>query len=167
MTTDAETAELVRSAQRGDTLAMNDLLDRLAPFVGRICAPIALQDGADAAQNALIAVFRSLKTLQQPEALYGWVRRIALREAVRVARGQARSVSADLPELPARGDPQLAADISDVLTRLSPEHRAILLLRDCEGMDEHDAAEALGIALGTAKSRLHRARHYFRKAWNS
>jgi len=40
---------LVRAAQRGDALAMNDLLDLLAPYVGRLCGPIALQEGPDAA----------------------------------------------------------------------------------------------------------------------
>jgi RNA polymerase sigma-70 factor (ECF subfamily) len=77
---------VVRAAQRGDTVAMNDVLDALAPYVGKICGPIALTDGPDAAQEALIAIFRGLRSLQQPEALFGWARAIAVREAVRVAR---------------------------------------------------------------------------------
>jgi len=79
---------LVRAAQRGDTMAMNDLLDQLTPYVARICGPIALDDAADAAQEALIAVFRRLHTLREPAAVYGWVRAIATREAVRVAQRQ-------------------------------------------------------------------------------
>lgn len=161
------TARLVRAAQRGDTLAMNDLLDELAPFVGRICAPIALDDGPDAAQEALMVVFRSLRGLKEPAAVYGWVRTIAAREALRVARRAARAVPAELAELPAPGDPQLGADIRDVLTRLSPEHRAVLVLRDLEGLDEATAAERLGLRVGTVKSRLHRARDTFRKAWSA
>ena len=51
-------ARLVPAAQRGDQLAMAELLDVLAPFVGRLCGPIALEHGADAAQEALIAIFR-------------------------------------------------------------------------------------------------------------
>ena len=43
---------LVRAAQRGDTVAMNEVLDALTPYVGKICGPIALNDGADAAQIA-------------------------------------------------------------------------------------------------------------------
>jgi RNA polymerase sigma factor (sigma-70 family) len=163
----AATVRLVRAAQRGDTLAMNDLLDELAPFVGRICAPIALDDGQDAAQEALVAVFRNLRGLKEPAALYGWVRAIAAREAVRVARRSARAMPAELAEVPAPGDPQLAADIHDVLTRLSPEHRAVLVLRDLEGLDERAAAERLGLRVGTVKSRLHRARDTFRKAWSA
>lgn len=100
---------LVRAAQRGDALAMNDLLDLLAPYVGRLCGPIALQEGPDAAQEALIAVFRRLGQLREPAALFGWVRAIAVREAVRVARrGQAgRTVIEATADLPASGDRSL------------------------------------------------------------
>lgn len=158
---------LARAARAGDTLAMHDLLDHLTPFVARICAPIALADGPDATQEALIAVFGALRTLRDPEALYGWVRAIAVREAVRTARRAARAHPAELADVPERGDPQLAADIDDVLARLSPDHRAVLVLRDIEGLDEEAAAAVLGVPPGTAKSRLHRARTSFRKAWSS
>jgi RNA polymerase sigma factor (sigma-70 family) len=158
---------LARAALGGDVLAMSDLLDHLAGYVGRICGPIALDGGADAAQEALIAVFRRLRTLREPEALYGWVRAIAVREAVRVARQQARGVPTELAELPAPGDPQLAADVRDALNRLSPEHRAALVLRDLEGLDEAEVARLLQVPVGTVKSRLHRARANFRRAWMS
>ncbi len=160
-------APLVRRAQRGDTLAMSELLDALAPFVGRVCGPIALDQGADAAQEALIAVFTSLRSLREPEALHGWVRRIAVHEAVRVAKRAGRARPSELADLPQPGDPQLEADIGDVLRRLSPEHRAILVLRDLEGYSEAEAASLLDLEVGTAKSRLHRARRVFRKAWSS
>lgn len=162
-----EPEQLVRRAQGGDTLAMNDLLDQLTPYVGRICGPIALSNGPDATQEALVAVFRSLRTLKQPGALFGWVRAIAVREAIRVARQDQRQVAADLDELPAPNDPQLLVDVRDTLARLSPEHRALLVLRDIEGLDEQAAAALLELPAGTAKSRLHRARASFRKAWGS
>ena len=158
---------LIRAAQRGDTVAMNEVLDALTPYVGKICGPIALNDGADAAQEALIAIFRNLHSLQEPAALFGWARAIAVREAVRVARRGRRQHPAELTDLPAADDPQLAIDVQDVLRRLSPEHRAVLVLRDLEGMDEQAAAAVLEVPSGTAKSRLHRARASFRKAWSS
>jgi RNA polymerase sigma-70 factor (ECF subfamily) len=159
--------QLVRAAQRGDTVAMNDVLDALTPYVGRICAPIALGDGPDAAQEALIAIFRGLRGLENPAALFGWARAIAVREAVRVARRGQRQQPAELADVPAADDPQLVVDVQDVLRRLSPEHRAVLVLRDLEGMDEQAAAAVLDVPAGTAKSRLHRARASFRKAWRS
>lgn len=164
MAPDTQLTALVVAAQRGDTRAMNALLDRLAPFVGRLCGPIALDDGPDAVQETLTTVFRQLRRLRDPEALLGWVRVIAVREAVRIASREPRVAA--LSDLPAPGDPQLAADVRDVLDRLSPEHRAILVLRDLVGLDEATVSELLSVEVGTVKSRLHRARGNFRKAWS-
>ena len=158
-------ARLVPAAQRGDQLAMAELLDVLAPFVGRLCGPIALEHGADAAQEALIAIFRRLRGLREPAALFGWARTIAVREAVRVARRERHRSGEPLLELPARGDPLLAIEIRDTLARLSPEHRAVLVLRDLEGLDEQTASRLLEVAPGTVKSRLARARASFSRAW--
>ena len=163
--TAADVVQLVTAAQSGSTMAMQELLSELTPYVGRLCGPIALDDGPDAAQNALITVLRDLGRLREPAALHGWVRTIAVREAVRVARRARRGVVAELPDVPAAGDPQLATDVHDVLDRLSPEHRAILLLRDLEGLEESEAAKLLAIPTGTVKSRLHRARRSFRQEW--
>lgn len=163
-------AALVRAAQRGDTTAMSAVLDRLVPYVARICGPIALASGPDAAQDALIAILRGLPSLREPHALYGWARAIAVREAVRHATRDGRTQPtppAMLAAVPDRGDPQLDADVRDVLHRLSPHHRAVLVLRDLEGLDEAAAAAVLHLPLGTVKSRLHRARHLFRKEWNA
>ena len=156
---------LVRAAQRGDRMAQGELMDALVPFLGRLCGPIALQDGPDAVQEALIAIFRNLGQLRDPAAVFGWSRAIAVREAVRVARQAARAVPAELADVPAPGDPQLAADVADVLARLTPEHRAILVLRDRDGLSEREAGAMLAIPAATARSRLARARLAFRKAW--
>jgi RNA polymerase sigma factor (sigma-70 family) len=157
---------LVRAAQRGDRIAVADLMDALAPYVGRVCGPIALQDGADAAQEALIAILKNLGGLREPAAIYGWAGAIAVREAVRVARQATRTIPAQLADVPAPGDPQLAADVRDVLARLTPGHRAVLVLRDVEGLDEQAAGALLDVPAGTVRSRLFRARRSFRKAWS-
>lgn len=161
---------LVRTAQGGDTLAMSELLDLLTPYVGTVCGSIALDSGPDAAQDTLVTVMRSLRSLREPAALFGWVRTIAVREAIRHAErdGRARPIDAEtLTRIPARDDPQLAADVRDVLARLSPRHRAVLVLRDLHGFTEVDAAALLDLKPGTVKSRLHRARESFRKEWTS
>jgi len=156
--------DVVRAAQRGDPMALGELMELLLPYVGRICGPIALQDGPDATQEAMIKILRGSRALEQPAALFGWARVIAVREAVRLA--ERRPVTAPLTELPARGDPELAVDIADTLARLTPQHRAVLVLRDIEGLDERQAGEILSVQPGTVRSRLFRARTSFRKAWN-
>lgn len=149
-------------------MALGELMELLLPYVGRISGPIALQDGQDATQEAMISILRGIRTLSAPEALFGWARVIAVREAVRVARraDRIRPDATAVGELRAPGDPQLAVDISDTLARLRPEHRAVLVLRDIEGLDEQQASQILAVQPGTVRSRLFRARASFRKAWS-
>jgi RNA polymerase sigma factor (sigma-70 family) len=164
---DQELAATVVAAQRGDAMAMAALVDALMPYVGRICGGIALEHGEDAAQNALIAVLRNLRRLEEPRALRGWVRTIATREAVRVAARGRAELPVEEPVAPAAGssDPMLGVEIRDQLERLDPEQRAVLVLRDLEGVSEQEVAELLSLPEGTVKSRLHRARARFRKGW--
>jgi RNA polymerase sigma-70 factor (ECF subfamily) len=166
----AITAHVIRAAQRGDALAMNELLDALGPYVRRICGSIALRDGADAAQDTLIIVFTKLHTLKDSAALFGWVRAIAVREALRYARNRQPTVGLSqeqLAEIPERASNIDGADILDVLSRLSPEHRAVLVLRAVDDLDDVTIAQILSVPSGTVKSRLHRARTRFRKEWQS
>lgn len=162
------TVELIRAAQRGESIALNELIDHLTPYVGSICGPIALGRGADATQEAMIAILRGLHTVRDLQALYGWVRVVATREAVRIARQSATWVTVEVfPDIPDSIDEELGVDIRDTLARMTPEHRAILVLRDLDGLTEIEVSRMLAIPDGTVKSRLHRARKSFRKAWKS
>jgi RNA polymerase sigma-70 factor (ECF subfamily) len=60
-----------------------------------------------------------------------------------------------------------AVDVRQVLAGLEPLHRAVLVLRHLDGLDEGEMAEVLGVAPGTVKSRLHRARTAFRARWSA
>jgi len=160
----------VQAAQAGDLIAMSDLMDTLMPWVGRLCGSIALDAGPDAAQETLIAVMRDLKGLRDPTLFRSWVRRIATREAIRHATRARRDQPVDSFEGSKhdRGrmlDPALRHDVAIVLADLPPDQRAILVLRDLEGLSEAEAADLLHVAKGTIKSRLHRAREAFRKRW--
>ncbi len=161
-----ETTAIVLRAQNGDVLAMDELLDLLIPYVSRLCGSIAMQDGPDATQEAMIAIFRHIRQLKEPSALFGWVRAIATREAVRVAARNNRISPAELIEVPDPGSAELTVELNDVLRRLSPEHRAVLVLRDLEGLDEQSVSRLLEVPTGTVRSRLFRARRVFRRAWN-
>jgi RNA polymerase sigma-70 factor (ECF subfamily) len=148
---------------------MNALLTEIAPYVGRICGAVALDAGDDATQEALVAIFRHLPSLRDAVALRAWARRIAVREALRAA-GNRRSVPVDPATLEAAvAAPDLSAsvDVRAVLETLDPVHRAVLVLRHLDGLDEREMATVLDVAPGTVKSRLHRARTAFRARWSA
>lgn len=156
----------VVAAQRGDPLAMAALLGELAPWVGRICGAIALDKGDDALQETLIVVLKNLPTLREPAALRAWVRRIAVRESLRLVTGRREVPVADIIHAGvATADLDLRADVRAVLETLPVAHRAVLVLRHVEDLSEDETAEVLGVEPGTVKSRGHRARAAFAARW--
>lgn len=157
----------VRRAQRGDPRALDAVVRALMPYLGRICGAIALERGDDALQETLIAVTRHLPALREPAALRGWARRIAVREALRQvgARDPIPLDTGALAAVASTGTVETAVDIGDVLARLDPAQRAVLVLQHVEGLSEAETAEVLGIPVGTVKSRLSRARRAFRERW--
>ena len=157
----------MRRAQRGDADALEALLRELAPYLGRICGAIALDDGDDALQDTMLVVIRHLGALREPAAVWGWARTIAVREARRTAHG-GRTVpvdAVDLAGVPAGGDLAHDVDVRAVLRSLTPEHRAVLVLRHVDGLSEQEVAEVLAVAPGTVKSRTNRARAAFVERW--
>jgi len=158
---------MVRAAQRGDPRAMDALMRELSPSLGRVCASISLQQAEDALQETLIAVLQNVGSLRNPGAVHGWARRIAVHESIRVARRAARSVPVADIEVPSMRDIEAATDVRAVLESMTPEQRAILVLRDLEGLSEEAASVLLDAPIGTIKSRLHRARSAFRKEWSA
>jgi RNA polymerase sigma-70 factor (ECF subfamily) len=162
--------DLVRRAQRRDAVAVEALLRELSPYIGRICGAIALDAAEDAMQETLIAVFRRIGSLHDPAAIKGWVRRIAVREAVRAARGRVEPVNPDDVRIAASlsvPDGATAVEVRAVLASLSPEQRAVLTMRHLEGLNEEEMVRVLNVAPGTVKSRLHRARSVFRERWTA
>lgn len=160
--------ENVTAAQQGDALALDRLLDELAPYVRRLCVRISPATADDAAQEALLAIFRGLPSLHAPEAIMTWVRSVTVRTAIRLARRNDLEIATE-GTLTDRHDPTFEGlvDIDDALARLPISQRVVLVLRTREGLSEQEIAAALGIPAGTVKSRLHRARAAFREEWES
>jgi RNA polymerase sigma factor (sigma-70 family) len=147
-------------------MAMSALVRELMPWIGRICGSIALDRGDDAAQETLIVVLRNLPALREPAALRAWVRRIAVRESVRVATGTRDRPVADVSERePPDVDLDGSIDVRATLAALPPHQRAVLVLRYLEDLSEEQTAELLGVEPGTVKSRAHRARQAFEERW--
>ena len=116
-------------------------------------------------QETLILVLRNLPTLREPAAWRAWVRRIAVRESLRIARKDREVTLSDPPEAAVSDDLDTAIDVRDTLRRLPAWQRAVLVLRNLEDLSEQETAEVLRVPEGTVKSRLHRAQQGFRDHW--
>lgn len=143
---------------------MNQLLESLAPLMRQVCDRIAGPDGPDATQEALIAVYRNLRHLREPAAAVTWARRIAVREAIRIAKQQLLTVDPHSLERSTQSG-ETAVDLALVMADLPPTHRTVLILRDIEGMAEATIAALLGISRITVRTRAARARARLRQAW--
>lgn len=158
--------ELVDQAKRGD----EEAFDALARMVGDRCMAIAcriLRDShlaEDAVQAALVAAWRDLRTLRDPDRFEPWLHRIVTNECYAEARRRTRW-SANVRILPVER-PHEPADILSVddrdqleraFRRLTLEQRAVLVFHHYLGLPLPEVAERLGIPAGTAKSRLHHA----------
>lgn len=132
------------------------------------------EDAADVVQDAFLNAYQSLESFKGDSEFFTWLYRIAFNAAVSHKRKQRNNLSLDSAQRESGlepGDPSefvrpgLALEKSEselqlktALTRLSSEHRDVLVMKDLEGMKYEDIAEILGVPLGTIRSRLHRAR---------
>ena len=167
--------ELVERARRGDH-------DAFAVLAG---AAITRLDGAawlilrdvdqakDAVQNALVRAWRDLPTLRDPDAFDAWLNRLVVRACIDEARRLRRHrVDVELTDLnfampSVTGHESAIADRDQLergFLRLQPEMRAVIVLHHYLDLPLPAVAATLGIPLGTAKSRLHRALGLMRAA---
>ena len=157
--------ELVDRARQGD----RDAFERLAGAVATrmySTAMLVLRDAdqaSDAAQEALIDLWRKLPTLRESEAFEAWLTKLVIRRCYAAARRtwrvRSHVTSIDV-EVGARSDEWLVDardEIERAFRRLTLEQRAVLVVHHRLGLRDAEAAAALGIPLGTMKSRLNRA----------
>jgi RNA polymerase sigma-70 factor, ECF subfamily len=159
--------ELVVRARGGDRDAFSELVAR---SIGRqtAVARMILRDeyaAQDAVQDAFIEAWRSLRGLRDPDAFEGWMRRLLMRACLRAIRRTKRVNALEIRMTPG-DDPAIPGlerhlDIHDQLerglARLSTELRAVVVLVYYLDLPYVDAAQAMGVPLGTMKSRLNRA----------
>lgn len=161
---------LVVTAQAGDARALDRLAARWRPRLVRTAARIlGGKDGAeDAAQEALAAIAWGLHGLSDPSRFPAWAFGILHRKCFdRVRRGRRQGMHDQPPlepvALPATDE---ALDIERALTRLTHEHRVAALLHFAEGLTHFEVADATGVPVGTAKSRIFHARRQLKAALN-
>ena len=165
--------ELVERARRGDHDAFAVLA---AAAISRLdgAARLILHDpdqAKDAVQETLVRAWRDLRTLRDPDRFDAWLHRLLVRSCLNEAnRLRRHRFDVDLYriDLAARDDPTSSMADRDQLERgfghLEPEARALIVLHHYLDLPLPEVAIALGIPLGTAKSRLHRALQVMRAA---
>ena len=165
--------ELVERARRGDHDAFAELAGA-SIFRLDAAARLILRDpdqAKDAVQETLVRAWRDLPTLRSPDLFDAWLHRLLVRACIDEAR-RLRRHRFDVELTPihtaAVEDTTSATADRDQLergfSRLEPEARALLVLHHYLDMPLPEVAIALGIPLGTAKSRLHRALQTMRAA---
>jgi RNA polymerase sigma-70 factor (ECF subfamily) len=167
-------SDLVRLAQQGD----QDAFERLyRQHVGRVYA-LCLRLAGDAAeartltQDAFVRAWERLATFRGDSEFSSWLHRLAVnvvladrRAAVRRERRVAADSDAPAYELgAAEGWAPERLDLEQAIAALPPGARAVFVLYDIEGYDHHEIAKLVGIAPGTSKAQLHRARRLLREA---
>lgn len=163
----------VEAARSGDREAYADLIrtrgDRLYALAQRILRDVDRAE--DALQEALVIAWRDLPGLRDPDRFDAWLHRLVVRTCLAEATRERRFTAnlRVLPiDIPATRDDFLGVADRDALERgfrrLSPQQRALLVLRHFEDRELTEIAELLGIPVGTARSRLHHAHRAMRAA---
>ena len=175
-------AELVTRCQRGDTQAFNELVVR---YRGKVYAMIynmvhSEQDAWDLAQDSFLKAWKSIKRFRGRSSFYTWIYRIVMNVTIdwlrkkQVKGGGAEfddaiqlkevdPASKTVPKTDAlpyetMERSEIRARIDKAITQLSPEQRAVILMKEIEEMQYREIAEALGCSIGTVMSRLFYAR---------
>jgi RNA polymerase sigma-70 factor (ECF subfamily) len=166
--------DLVIRARAGDVEAFSALtVDKVARLTGAARLIVRRDDiAADAVQDALLLAWVDLPGLRDPDRFDAWLHRLLVRACYRAAkhvrlRDVTEIVMGGGPE-PGLPDHQSTVATRDQLdrgfARLSKDHRAAIVLHHYLGLSLAEAADALGIPLGTMQSRMNRATRIMRAA---
>ncbi|MFI6178270.1 RNA polymerase sigma factor [Nonomuraea sp. NPDC051191] len=158
--------QLINAARAGDADSIAALVSGAHPHVRRFAHTLCAtpEDAEDAAQEALIVLYRKIGTLRASGALASWMFRIIRNECIRRARLMLRPG----PPVPSSAAAQSAeeemferleaARVAEAIAALPADQRRVLIMRDVQGLSGRMVADALGLSVPAMKSRLHRAR---------
>src|ERR1700757_357555 len=179
---DVSELDLVKRCQAGDTEAFDQLVTR---FRTRVFAMIYNmvhneQDAWDLAQDSFVKAWKSIGRFRGKSSFYTWIYRIVMNVTIDwLRKKQVKGAGAEfddaiqlrhidpasktVPKTEAlpyqtmeRGE--IRARIEKAIDQLSPEHRAVILMKEIDEMQYHEIAETLGCSIGTVMSRLFYAR---------
>ena len=179
---DVSEADLVRRCQAGDTEAFGELVTRYRARVFSVIYNMvhSEQDAWDLAQDSFLKAWKSIKRFRWRSSFYTWIYRIVMNVTIdwlrkkQVKGGGAEfddaiqlkevdPASKTVPKTDAlpyetMERSEIRARIDKAITQLSPEQRAVILMKEIEEMQYREIAEALGCSIGTVMSRLFYAR---------
>jgi RNA polymerase sigma-70 factor (ECF subfamily) len=164
--------DLVDRARGGDLAAFEALVKRHRDVVYRVAArTVGPADAEDVSQDAFLRAFHRLPRFRGEGPFRAWLLRIAQNTALSLqTRRRPEPVESvdplvDTSDAPAERTPAERLETREREQRLeskvrllSPAHRAVLVLRDIEGLSYEEIAEVTETPLGSVKGRLHRAR---------
>lgn len=164
----AAEAALVKAGQAGDRAALDQLLAQHERRVLAVCRGILghAEDAEDAAQETLYRALRALPRFRGDASFCTWLLRIAVNISLNWKRSRRPTEEWD-PEDPSlspeAASPEeivlLRLEVSEALSLLSPQRRAILLLRELEGWDADEIGAAMGWNMKRVYNELYKARH--------
>ena len=172
---DANETELLERARKGDTEAFGALVERYQRrVIGVAQAVVHNQDDAiELAQETFVRAYENLGKFESRSSFSTWLYRIAANLSIDFRRREGRhqvlrgeDAENEINRLPSpRGDSyqetvrtELSRRINEALKELTPEHRAVILLREVEGLSYDEISDVLQVPRGTVMSRLHYAR---------
>jgi RNA polymerase sigma factor (sigma-70 family) len=167
------TEQVINAAQKGDTRAIATLLDGSHAHVHRFARTLCStpEDAEDAAQEALIVLYRKIGTLRAAAALASWMFQIVRHECIRRSRLALRAPTYPSPQPSSTEESALVRleveRIVACIAALPSEQRAVLVLRDIQGLSGSATAQSLGLSRAAMKSRLHRGRETLRSQLGS
>ena len=165
--------EAILKCQRGDISGLKRLYETYRERVYRTCFRILASRSLaeESTQEIFVHVFHQIYQFRQESAFSSWLYRIAVNFALNKAGEESRRQAwakdeegklqwVKTPELPDEALQQKEAVhlVQKALSRLSLEHRTVIVLREIEGLNYAEISEVLGIPTGTVMSRLARAR---------
>ncbi|MEU4078017.1 RNA polymerase subunit sigma-24 [Streptomyces venezuelae] len=168
--------QLIRAAQDGDLTSLTTVVVESQPHVRKFALSLCAspQDAEDAAQEALIILYRKIGTLRASGALASWMFRIVRNECLRQVRllvSRREEATPDMPDAETEPSAEEAVlrrqevrRISAAIGALPRDQRQVLLMRDVQGLPGRAVAQALGLSNAAMKSRLHRARTTLRRS---